>query len=124
MARTIECPYCGGSVRTDESRCPRCGAPNDFYTLPRSAPPEPKTIEELREYCAARDLPLSQLRFFIGENYPEPRAYGIYRDGTDFVVYKNKADGSRAIRYRGPDERFAVRELLLRLEYLCRERDL
>ncbi len=124
MAMTVNCPYCGGTLRTDESKCPRCGAPNELYTLPRTAPIEPKTIEELREYCGAKDLPLDKLRFFIGEDCRQPCAYGIFRDGDQFVVYKNKADGSRAVRYRGRDEAFAVRELYLRLVYLCREHGL
>ena len=124
MARTTVCPYCGASVRTDESKCPGCGAPNENYTLPHNSPPEPKTIDELLEYCSARALPLKELRFFIGENYTKPRAYGIYRNGAEYVVYKNKADGSRFVRYHGPDEAHAVRELWLLLVYLCRERGL
>lgn len=124
MANTILCPYCGGTLRTNEAKCPRCGAPNELYTLPPEARIEPKTIEELREFCSAKKLPLDELRFFIGENYKQPRAYGIFREGDQFVVYKNKDDGSRAVRYRGPDEAFAVRELYLRLIYLCRERGL
>ena len=32
------------------------------------------------------------------------------------MVYKNKADGSRAVRYSGPDEAYAVRELYLKLK--------
>ena len=37
--------------------------------------------------------------FFIGEDCREPKAYGIFQtDDGDFVVYKNKADGVRAVR--------------------------
>ena len=122
MARTTICPYCGTSARTDENKCPNCGAPNENYTLPGAVSPEPKSIPELREYCGAREIPLREMRFFIGENYTKPRAYGIFQDGQDFVVYKNKADGQRFIRYRGRDEAHAVRELWLLLVYLCRER--
>lgn len=52
------------------------------------------------------------MRFYIGEDFKEPKAFGVFKD-TDgnFVVYKNKADGSRAIRYRGPDETHAVNEI-------------
>ena len=77
-------------------------------------------MEELKAYCIARKLPLDRLRFFIGEDYREPRAFGIYREGTDFVVYKNKADGSRFVRYRGPDEEKAVGELFEKLLDSCR----
>ena len=49
----------------------------------------------------------------IGEDYKEPKAFGIYRDAASghFVVYKNKADGQRAVRYEGMDEAYAVNEL-------------
>ena len=77
----------------------------------------PQTIEELKAFCAEKGMPLEKMRFFIGENIQEPKAFGIYRDENDrFVVYKNKADGSRAVRYSGPDEAYAVRELYLKLK--------
>lgn len=59
-------------------------------------------------YCA--QLPPEEVtRFFIGKNITEPKAFGIYRDSTgDFVVYKNKSDGQRAIRYQGADEAYAL----------------
>ena len=77
----------------------------------------PQTIEELKAFCAEKGMPLEKMRFFIGENIQEPRAFGIYRDENDrFVVYKNKADGSRAVRYSGPDEAYAVKELYLKLK--------
>ena len=77
----------------------------------------PRTIEELRAWYAARKLPPEEVtRFFIGKDVKEPRAFGIYRDGDCFVVYKNKDDGSRAVRYHGPDEAYAVNELYMRLK--------
>ena len=33
-----------------------------------------------------------------------------------FIVYKNKADGTRAVRYKGTDEAYAVNELYLKLK--------
>lgn len=76
----------------------------------------PKTIEELKVFCADRGMPLEKMRFFIGEDFREPRAFGIYREeGDRFVVYKNKADGSRAVRYHGPDEAYAVKEIYEKL---------
>ena len=74
--------------------------------------PKPKTISELLEFSSLHNMPLRKMRFFIGEDYPEPKAFGIFQaaDG-DFVVYKNKDDGTRAIRYKGPDEAFAVNEI-------------
>jgi hypothetical protein len=73
---------------------------------------KPKTIDELRWFCDDHNIPAREMRFFIGEDFKEPKAFGIYRDDDgDFVVYKNKADGSRAVRYKGPDEAFAVNEI-------------
>ena len=50
----------------------------------------PKTIEELKAFCAEKGMPLEQMRFYIGEDFPEPRAFGIFQDENgEFVVYKN-----------------------------------
>ena len=84
----------------------------------------PRTIEELQAFCAVNEMPLEKMRFFIGTNYRQPRAFGIYRDGDNFVVYKNKDDGSRAVRYHGPDEAFAVKELYEKLLDECHRRDI
>lgn len=78
---------------------------------------EPKTVDELKAYCEARNLPTEKMRFFIGEDYREPKAFGIYEDADGaFVVYKNKADGTRAVRYSGPDEAYAVREIFIKMQ--------
>lgn len=79
---------------------------------------QPLTIEELRQWYIDRHLPPEDVtRFFIGKNIHEPKAFGIYKDENgDFVVYKNKANGERAVRYQGRDEVFAVSELLNRLK--------
>ena len=104
------CYHCGEPLSEKDKVCPRCGA--DAHESRK-----PKTIYELRTYCAQKRVPLAQIRFFIGEDYREPRAFGIYQDDDgQFVVYKNKADGSRAIRYRGPDEAHAVNEILQKLD--------
>ena len=123
MASTSKCAYCGSTVRSDEPNCPNCGAANENFVAdtPRTVF-LPRTIEELKEYCAERGMPLLRMRFFIGEDYREPKAFGIYRDGNNVVVYKNKADGSRAIRYRGPDEEHAVNELFQKLLDECHNR--
>ena len=61
--------------------CPNCGAANPLYVvdLPRKVT-DPKTIAELQEYCAERGMPLLRMRFFIGEDIKEPKAFGIYKD--------------------------------------------
>ena len=46
----------------------------------------------------------------------QPKAFGIYKDSDgNFVVYKNKGDGTRAERYRGKDEAYAVNEIYQKL---------
>lgn len=64
------------------------------------------SIEELKQKCAEKNMPLEKMRFFIGEDRIEPKCFGVYQDEKTgkWIVYKNKADGSRAIRYNGPDE--------------------
>ena len=111
----IKCEYCGSFIDDKDETCPYCGGVNAH--LARSASAEPKTIEELKEFCKSKNLPLAQMRFFIGEDYKEPKAFGIYKDGDgNFVVYKNKGDGTRAVRYSGKDEAYAVNEIYQKLK--------
>ncbi len=79
----------------------------------------PKTIEELKKWYIDRDLPAESVtRFFIGRDYKGAKAFGIYKDEFTgrCVVYKNKADGSRAVRYEGEDEAYAVNEFYKKLK--------
>lgn len=79
---------------------------------------QPKTIDELQQWYWERNLPPEEItRFFIGKDIKEPKAFGIYQNKYgEFVVYKNKANGERAIRYQGDNEAFAVKEFLNRLK--------
>ena len=78
---------------------------------------EPKTIEELRAWFKERGYEPAKTRFFVGVDIRSPKAFGIYLDEFgEYVVYKNKADGTRAIRYQGYDEEFAVHELYQRFQ--------
>ena len=136
MASFDNCPYCGSVIRSDQTNCPGCGAPNRSFTpapspapapVPAAAPGQarqPETIEQLQAFCASRRMPLEKMRFFIGRDYPYPRAFGIYRDGENVVVYKNKNNGERAVRYRGRDEKRAVGELYDKLLEECHKRGL
>ena len=110
----IKCDYCGNTYEDTLHQCPDCGAPNPSHKNEKG----PKTIEELQQWYKNRNLPAPEVtRFFIGVDYKEPRAFGIYKDGNgDFIVYKNKGDGSRAVRYQGKDEEYAVNELYQRLK--------
>ncbi len=112
----IKCDWCGNWINDFDQTCPSCGGVNSHYK--RQADGIPRTIEELKAWAAAHNLPLEQMRTYIGEDYRGPRAFGIYKDestGT-FVVYKNKDDGSRAIRYQGNDEAYAVNELYMKMK--------
>ena len=146
MAMKDRCPACGALVLPEERYCARCGAKLQFgagqdeadaapveaaYEPEPEAAEEavwrggvPRTIGELKGFCEANGMPLERMRFFIGEDCREPRAFGIYRDGEDVVVYKNKSDGSRAVRYHGPDEAHGVKELYDKLLDECHKRDI
>ena len=115
------CEYCGGLLSGSETSCPHCGAP---ISAAGGKNPRPRTLEELIAFARSHNLPLDKMRFFLGQDYPGPKAYGIFRDADgSFVVYKNKADGTRAIRYRGPDEAHAVEEIYLKMrEEVSRQR--
>jgi len=112
----VKCNYCEQLIDEGQKYCPNCGA--SMPTANRTASDQPKTIEELKAWYKAHNLPPEDVtRFFIGKDYRQPKAFGIYKapDG-DFVVYKNKADGQRAIRYKGVDEEYAVNEIYQKLK--------
>lgn len=111
----VKCDYCGSWMEDTQEFCPNCSAAN--ANLARVAVTTPKTIAQLIDWYKARNLPpFETTRFFIGENYKGAKAFGIYEENGEFIVYKNKADGSRAVRYRGTDEAYAVNEIYLRLK--------
>ena len=112
----VKCEYCESYIDDFEEHCPNCGAVNE--NMKRMANGIPQTIEELKDFCVDHNLPLPKMRFYIGENYRLPKAYGIYKDEDtgEFIVYKNKSDGSRAIRYQGVDEAYAVNEIYVKLQ--------
>ncbi len=111
----IKCDYCGEYFSDTEEQCPFCGAPNE--QINRTATGVPKTIEELKQFAFDKHIPLEKIRFFIGIDYREPKAFGIYKDEItgNFIVYKNKSDGVRAVRYEGKDEAYAVNEIYQKL---------
>ena len=112
----IKCEYCGSMIQDTVDVCPNCGASN--VNVVRVANGTPKTIAELQQWYKDRGLPpYETTRFFIGIDYKNPRAFGIYKgEDGDFVVYKNKDNGERAVRYKGNDEAYAVNELFMRLK--------
>ena len=113
----IRCEYCNNYLDDTLEKCPGCGAPNKNYK--RVGDGVPTTIEELEIWYKEHNLPpYETTRFFIGIDYKEPKAFGIYKDSNtgNFVVYKNKDTGERAVRYEGNDEKYAVNELYLKLK--------
>ena len=74
------------------------------------------SVQELIE--RTKDMPLDKMRFFINQDKKEPCCFGIYQDGYTghWVVYKNKDNGSRAVRYSGPDEAYAAQELWAKIQ--------
>ncbi|MDO4649032.1 MAG: hypothetical protein Q4B26_10315 [Eubacteriales bacterium] len=113
----ITCPYCGSLFNDTLEHCPNCGAANSGAV--RKSGDQPITIEELQKWYQDRGLPPSEVtRFFIGVDYKKPRAFGIYKDSRtgNYIVYKNKDSGQRAIRYEGSDEAYAVNELYQRMK--------
>ncbi|MCR5511438.1 MAG: hypothetical protein K6F54_10895 [Lachnospiraceae bacterium] len=112
----IKCDYCDNTYEDTLPQCPYCEAPNPSHQQVHG---QPKTIAELQKWYADRNLPPYEVtRFFIGEDHKGPRAFGIYQDpgNGQFIVYKNKDDGSRAVRYQGTDEEYAVNELYQKLK--------
>ena len=89
----IRCDYCGAMIDETSDRCPNCGAP--LSGANRTSDEQPKTIEELKAWYVAHHLPAPEItRFFIGKDIPDPKAFGIFKNGVgDFVVYKNKSNG-------------------------------
>lgn len=114
----VKCNHCGAEIESTDELCPNCGAVNDKFQ--RTASDIPQTIEELKSFCEEKKIPLNKIRVHIGEDYKIPKAFGIYKDekSGQFVVYKNKADGNRSIRYKGEDEAYAVKEMYLKIKEL------
>ena len=52
----VKCDYCGSFIEDTDETCPNCGAVNSH--LMRSADGVPKTIEELKAFAKAKNLPL------------------------------------------------------------------
>lgn len=111
-----KCQYCDSYVAQEQERCPSCGGINPNYK--RNSNGQPQTINDLKEWYRAHNLPPEDTtRFYIGKNVKQAKAFGIFKDSdNNFVVYKNKADGTRAERYRGNDEAFAVNEIYQKLK--------
>lgn len=111
----VKCSYCGSYIDDSLANCPHCGAVNS--SMVRFADKTPKTIEELQKWYRDRNLPPEDVtRFYIGKDVKQARAFGIFEKGGKYTVYKNKSDGTRAIRYSGTDQAYAVNEIYNKLK--------
>ena len=60
----VKCEYCGNYINDLDPICPVCGERNKDHK--RTADGTPKTIEELKSWYIARNLPPEETtRFFI-----------------------------------------------------------
>lgn len=117
----IKCDHCGEWIDSENKFCPNCGTAVQCEEHSSTKPIKievPTTIDELKEWAAQNNLPLEDMRTYIGIDYKGAKAFGIYQDeySGEFIVYKNKANGTRAIRYQGSDEAYAVKELYLKMK--------
>ncbi|MBO4903417.1 MAG: hypothetical protein J5518_11550 [Lachnospiraceae bacterium] len=112
----IKCEYCGSFIDDTDEKCQFCGAVNSH--LVRKATGIPETMDELLAFAEEHNLPLAQMHYHIGTDYKGAKAIGIYKDEEtgNFIVYKNKADGTRAVRYEGKDEKYAVNEIYQKMK--------
>ena len=112
----VRCSFCDNLMSETDLNCPFCGTPHD--PIKRGPSGVPRTISELKKFVDTTGISLARLHFHIDEDYRGSRAFGIYRDPKtgNFVVYKNKDTGERAIRYEGPDEAHAVYEIYQKLK--------
>lgn len=85
------------------------------------------SMREFKAYCNSVNLPLNDMRFAIGEDKgTEPKWFYIYKDTNtgEYVVAKNKADGTKVERYRGYSEYTAVEILEAKMEEEANRRGL
>lgn len=92
--------------------------PWDEYQIRNAEPKDemlvritPRTMDELKAWADDCKLSFGKLRVCVGEDYTLPKAFGIFKQGRLFTVYKNRADGTRDIRCQTASEQEAVKEL-------------
>ena len=116
----MKCSFCGGAVTADQRKCPQCGAANEYYVEHHAGIAyAPKTMEEMRQYCAERRIPLLRMGFCIGRDNPNPRIFGIFEKEGVYTVYGNGPDGTRYVQYRGANEAEGVEKLFGKLLSEC-----
>ena len=144
--REVKCYFCGEKYSYLLDSCPNCGAENRGNIVQESedegstntttetdlsntydaseydATKVPKTIQQMKEWVYANNIPVAQMHVYIGALYKGPKAFGIYKDADgQITVYKNKANGKQVVHYQGVDEEYAVRELYNKMQELMHE---
>ena len=118
----VKCNYCGNQVDDFLTNCPVCRNPLPVngptkgpvlnYDAPKYIKTEhavPTTIEEFQKLIVVNSYPSAEAsHFYIGQNVSHPKAFGICKEFNSIIIYLNKADGTRVIKYRGNDEQYAV----------------
>ena len=118
----VKCNYCGNQVDDFLTNCPVCRNPLPVngptkgpvlnYDAPKYTKTEhavPTTIEEFQKLIVVNSYPSAETsHFYIGQNVSHPKAFGICKEFNSIIIYLNKADGTRVIKYRGNDEQYAV----------------
>lgn len=104
---SVRCKYCDSQIPDNAEFCPNCGAkrpqesePDTPQAARNSASAryaKPRTIEELRTFCAEKGMSLEKMRFFIGEDYKEPRGIGtlLMRRGSGLSTIPKRRFSSR-----------------------------
>lgn len=81
------------------------------------------SVKEYQDFVKKHNLPLEKMRFALERKY-DKRWFYLYYDPTldEWIVAKNKDDGTTAVRYRGPSEATACQILFDKMEDEARKR--
>lgn len=69
------------------------------------------SIDEFKKVFEDFGIEEDKTKFYLGKYHLSPKAYGIYQIDDDYIVYKIKNNGDTTIRYKGPNEQIACKEL-------------
>ena len=92
----IKCDYCDSWINDFDETCPNCGATNSHYV--RQSDKVPKTIEELKAWAKAMNLPLADMRTFIGEDSEVRRPSVFTKTRTTALLWFTKTKPMAAVR--------------------------
>ena len=112
----IRCKACGTWIHDTDNFCSHCAAPNS-QQVDVTKDDIPDTIVELRKWYVRQTAINNKIRrYMIGFSSDDPRAAGICKNGNLFIVYENDENGVPNIKYKGPDEAYAVNAMYLQIQ--------